>query len=89
MENKFYNMKNLPTFEEFIYEGKYKTIDGIKYEKRYPNDILIKVDIEKILNRLKTDNPDYFPNTDINWTKNKIQKAKEFWINYGQQQSLY
>ena len=51
-----------------------------KFSREYPDTVLILVNVDKLLKRLKKDNPDFYvdPNTDLKYHKNKIVKAMEF-----------
>lgn len=51
-----------------------------KFSGEYPDTVLILVNVDKLLKRLKKDNPDFYvdPNTDLKYHKNKIVKAMEF-----------
>ena len=51
-----------------------------KFSVEYPDTVLILVNVDKLMKRLKKDNPDFYvdPNTDLKYHKNKIVKAMEF-----------
>jgi hypothetical protein len=51
-----------------------------KFSTDYKNTIIIKVNLDKILSRLKKDTPNFYvdPNTELEYHKNKINKAVEY-----------
>ncbi|MFA5067741.1 MAG: AAA family ATPase [Candidatus Izemoplasmatales bacterium] len=59
-----------------------------KYKLRYPKtNTLIVVNIDKLLNRHKTDAPDYaFDTRDSSNYPRRVDRAKEYWLNYAEDQ---
>jgi hypothetical protein len=51
-----------------------------KFSNDYPNTVLILVNVDKLMKRLKQDNPDFYvdPNTNLKYHKDKIVKAMDF-----------
>ena len=81
-------LQNIDNFKDELEESRTEKIDGIVYTKRYPTDILIKVDIQKILDRHKIDSPTFYIDVEnLNpLSRERIRKAKEFWMNYSTDQ---
>lgn len=61
-------------------------VESIKYTLRYPSkDTLIKLDINKVLERHKQDSPEYEISNRQSKnviSKSRIDNAKEYWVNY-------
>lgn len=68
----------------------YPDVDNMfsKYKLRYPkNNMLIKVNIDKLLRRHMKDEPDYaFDNKESSNYPGRVDRAKEFWIDYSKDQ---
>ena len=77
---------------EVIFETKYdliKNVEDVPYKKRHNDSVLIKLNINKVLNRF---NNDYKEKAITNRkskniiSQSRIDNSKEYWINYSKNQ---
>jgi len=79
-----------PNLKEIVSNYKLVDVENVPYELRYPSkNTIIKLNIDKVLKRIQTDDPNYAitsRNSPNIISQSRIDNAKDYWINYGEDQ---